>query len=67
METQPCGRQDYGCNDDIMPGFNMYGTSKCTVTHFSVTPAKELAERQSAVRTGRLSPGITVTDFLTNA
>ena len=48
-------------------GLNMYGTSKRAVTHFTVALAKELDERQSTVRAGRLSPGIMATDFLTNA
>ena len=72
METQPCGGyiyniEGYGSNDAMMLGLNMYGTSKRAVTHFTVALAKELDERQSTVRAGRLSPGIMATDFLTNA
>ncbi len=72
MGTQPCGGyiyniEGYGSNDAMMLGLNMYGTSKRAVTHFTVALAKELDKRQSAVRAGRLSPGIMVTDFLTNA
>ena len=72
METQPDGGyiyniEGYGSNDAMMLGFNMYGTSKRAVTHFTVALAKELDERHSTVRAGRLSPGIMVTDFLTNA
>jgi len=72
MENQPSGGyiyniEGYGSNDAMMLGFNMYGTSKRAVTHFTVALAKELEERHSKVRAGRLSPGIMVTDFLTNA
>jgi len=72
MEDQPLGGaiynlEGYGSNDAMMLGFNMYGTSKRAVTHFTVALAKELEERGSRVIVGRLSPGIMVTDFLTNA
>lgn len=72
MESQPLGGyiynlEGYGSNDAMMLGLNMYGTSKRAVTHFTVALAKELEERGSKVRAGRLSPGIMVTDFLTNA
>ena len=72
MESQLSGGyiyniEGYGSNDAMMLGFNMYGTSKRAVTHFTVALSKELEERHSKVRAGRLSPGIMVTDFLTNA
>ena len=72
MESQPLGGyiynlEGYGSNDAMMLGLNMYGTSKRAVTHFTVALAKELEGRGSKVRAGRLSPGIMVTDFLTNA
>ena len=72
MESQPQGGyiynvEGYGSNDAMMLGFNMYGTSKRAVTHFTVALAKELEERHSKVKAGRLSPGIVATDFLTNA
>ncbi len=72
MKSQPQGgyiynTEGYGSNDAMMLGFNMYGTSKRAVTHFTCALAKELDERHSRVRAGRLSPGIMITDFITNA
>ena len=55
--------EGYGSNDAMMLGFNMYGTSKRAVTHFTMAFAEELAERGSKVKAGRLSPGIMFTDF----
>ena len=51
-------------NDDMMLGYNIYGTSKRAVTHFIQAYAKELEEKKSKVKIGRLSPGIVITDFL---
>ena len=68
MEQQMSGGfiynvEGYGSNDAMMLGFNMYGTSKRAVTHFTQAFAKELAECGSRVKAGRLSPGIMFTDF----
>ena len=59
--------EGYGSNDAMMLGLNMYGTSKRAVTHFSKAFAKELEERNSKVKLGRLSPGIMITDFTKKA
>ncbi|WP_026659248.1 SDR family NAD(P)-dependent oxidoreductase [Butyrivibrio sp. AC2005] len=59
--------EGYGSNDAMMLGLNMYGTTKRAVTHFSKAYAKELEERNSRVRIGRLSPGIMITDFTKTA
>ena len=72
MEQQPEGGflynlEGYGSNDAMMLGLNMYGTSKRAVTHFTQAFAKELDERGSKVRAGRLSPGIMITDFTVKA
>ena len=72
MEQQPEGGflynlEGYGSNDAMMTGLNMYGTSKRAVTHFTVALAKELEERGSRVKAGRLSPGIMITDFTVKA
>ena len=72
MQDQPDGgfiynTEGYGSNDAMMLGFNMYGTSKRAVTHFTVALAKELEESQINVKAGRLSPGMVITDFLTHA
>ncbi len=72
MEKQPEGGfvynlEGYGSNDAMMLGLNLYGTSKRAVTHFTVALAKELEERGSKVKAGRLSPGIMITDFTVKA
>ena len=72
MEQQPEGGmiynvEGYGSNDAMMLGLNMYGTTKRAVTHFTKAFAKELEERGSKVKIGRLSPGMMVTDFMTGA
>ena len=59
--------EGYGSNDAMMLGLNLYGTSKRAVTHFTQAFAKELAERGSKVKAGRLSPGIMITDFTVKA
>ena len=59
--------EGYGSNDAMMLGLNLYGTSKRAVTHFTRAFAKELQERGSKVRAGRLSPGIMITDFTVKA
>ena len=72
METQSASGfiynvEGYGSNDAMMLGLNLYGTSKRAVTHFTQALARELAERGSKVRAGRLSPGIMITDFTVKA
>ena len=72
MEQQPEGGfvynlEGYGSNDAMMLGLNMYGTSKRAVTHFTQALARELEERGSKVKAGRLSPGIMITDFTVKA
>ncbi|MBQ9010275.1 MAG: SDR family oxidoreductase [Clostridia bacterium] len=72
MEQQPSGGFVYnteglGSNDVMISGLNLYGTSKRAVTHFTQALAKELEERNSKVKAGRLSPGIMITDFTVKA
>ena len=72
MEKQPDGGMIYnieghGSNDAMILGLNMYGTGKHAVTYFTKAYAKELEERKSKVRIGRLSPGIMITDFTNHA
>ena len=72
MESQPDGGYIYnveghGSNDAIISGLSMYGTSKRAVTYFTQALAKELEERGSRVKAGRLSPGIMITDFICKA
>ena len=59
--------EGYGSNDAMMLGLNMYGTGKRAVTHFTRALAKESEELKTGVLVGRLSPGVMITDFITNA
>ena len=59
--------EGYGSNDAKMLGLSIYGTSKRAVTYFTEALAKESAERNTGVIVGKLSPGIMITDFITNA
>ena len=72
MEQQAEGGMIYnleghGSNDAMILGLNMYGTCKRALTYFTKAFAKELEERGSKVKIGRLTPGIMVTDFMTHA
>lgn len=59
--------EGYGSNDAKMLGLSIYGTSKRAVTYFTEALAKECEERNTGVIVGKLSPGIMITDFITNA
>lgn len=59
--------EGYGSNDAMMLGLSMYGTSKRAITYFTQALAKESAQKNTGVIIGRLSPGIMITDFITNA
>ena len=59
--------EGYGSNDAKMLGLSIYGTSKRAVTYFTESLAKESEERNTGVIVGKLSPGIMITDFITNA
>ena len=59
--------EGYGSNDAMMLGLSIYGTSKRAITYFTQALAKESKERNTGVLIGRLSPGIMITDFITNA
>jgi short-subunit dehydrogenase len=50
-----------------MLGLSIYGTSKRAITYFTQALAKESEQRNTGVIIGRLSPGIMITDFITNA
>ena len=72
MEKQPSGgfvynMEGHGSNDVMIFGLSMYGTSKRAVTYFTQALAKELQERKSKVKAGRLSPGVMITDFTVKA
>lgn len=59
--------EGYGSNDAMMLGLSIYGSSKRSITYFTQAFAKESEERKTGVIVGRLSPGIMITDFITNA
>ena len=59
--------EGYGSNDAMMMGLSIYGTSKRAITYFTQALAKEAEAKDTGVIVGRLSPGIMITDFITNA
>ncbi len=59
--------EGYGSNDAKMLGLSLYGTSKRAITYFTDALALEAKEKQTGVIIGKLSPGIMITDFITNA
>lgn len=59
--------EGYGSNDAKMLGLSIYGTSKRAITYFTEALAKESEERNTGVIVGKLSPGIMITDFITNS
>jgi short-subunit dehydrogenase len=60
--------EGYGSNDAMMLGLNLYGTSKRAITHFTQALAKESRElSNNNVKVCRLTPGIMITGFLSNA
>ena len=59
--------EGYGSNDAKMLGLSIYGTSKRAITYFTEALAKESEVRDTGVIVGKLSPGIMITDFITNA
>ena len=59
--------EGYGSNDAKMLGLSIYGTSKRAITYFTEALAKETETRNTNIIVGKLSPGIMITDFITNA
>lgn len=56
--------EGFGSNDMMTDKMSIYGTSKRALTYFTKSISKEL--RKSRVKIGLLSPGMVVTDLLTN-
>ena len=56
-----------GSNDAIQCKLALYGTAKRAVTYYTDAVAKELAETNSPIIIGKLSPGIMITEFLTSS
>eukprot|EP00833_Pecoramyces_ruminatium_P000972 jgi/Orpsp1_1/1175004/evm.model.c7180000052287.1 len=68
MEKQPEGGyiynvEGFGSNEAMFCGLSIYGTAKRAITYFTQAYAKELDEKKSKVKIGRLSPGIIFTEF----
>ena len=59
--------EGHGSNDAIIPGLSIYGTAKRGLTYFTMSLAKEMENAKVDVIVGRLSPGIMLTDFITNS
>ena len=59
--------EGYGSNDATMLGLSIYGTSKRAITYFTNALAKECDEKNTNIIIGKLSPGIMITDFISNA
>ena len=59
--------EGYGSNDAKMLGLSIYGTSKRAITYFTEALAKENDVKNTGIIIGKLSPGIMITDFITNA
>lgn len=59
--------EGYGSNNATMLGLSVYGTSKRAVTYFTEALAKECETKETGIIVGKLSPGIMITDFITNA
>lgn len=59
--------EGHGSNDNVILGLSIYGTSKRAVTYFTEALAKEVAMKNLPIKVGKLSPGIMITDFLTNS
>lgn len=59
--------EGHGSNDAVIPGLSIYGTAKRGVTYFVNALAKEAEVNKLDIIIGKLSPGIMITDFLTNS
>ena len=60
--------EGYGSNDAMMTGLTMYGTAKRAVTYFTKSLIKESHDlTEDKVKICLLTPGIMITDFITQA
>lgn len=60
--------EGYGSNDAMKTGLTIYGTAKRAITYFTEALAKECESHYNdKVLVCRLTPGIMITDFLTQA
>lgn len=60
--------EGYGSNDAMKTGLSIYGTAKRAITYFTEALAKESESHyHDKILVNRLTPGIMITDFLTQA
>lgn len=60
--------EGYGSNDTMKTGLTIYGTAKRAITYFTEALAKESdSHYDDKILVNRLTPGIMITDFLTQA
>ena len=60
--------EGYGSNDAMKTGLTIYGTAKRAITYFTEALAKECESHyDDKILVCRLTPGIMITDFLTQA
>jgi len=60
--------EGYGSNDAMKTGLTIYGTAKRAITYFTEALAKESESHYGdKILVNRLTPGIMITDFLTQA
>ncbi len=59
--------EGYGSNDAKMLGLSIYGTTKRGITYFTEALALENKVKNTGIIIGKLSPGIMITDFITNS
>ncbi len=59
--------EGYGSNDATMLGLSIYGTSKRAITYFTEALAKDCEVIEKGLLIGKLSNGLMINDFITNA
>lgn len=57
--------EGYGSDGMVMKKMTLYGTSKCAVSYYTKSLAKEAED--TPILIGALSPGMVITDFLINS
>lgn len=58
--------EGYGSNDAKMMGLSIYGTAKRGLTYFTEALAKEVSEVSKNIYIGKITPGIMITNFISN-
>lgn len=58
--------EGYGSNDAKMLGLSIYGTAKRGLTYFTEALAKEVGQVSKNIYIGKITPGIMITNFISN-